>query len=336
MVLTVKAKLKDAQKIKKLLISKEIYTQSYKVKIEKGYIYLPVTKKISRPKLEFVNKRLTKVERNISLQTVLKQKLTKKELETVPSAFDIVGDIAIIDIKDEIKKHEKFIAQTLLNLHKNIKTVMKKASIYTGEFRLQKKTHLAGKRTKITMHKESGVRIKLDVDKVYFSSRLANERLRIAKQIKKREDVLVMFSGCAPYPLIIAKNSPAKRIVGIEKNPIGHKYALENLTLNKKISGRIELYKGDVRKIIPKLKQKFDRILMPLPKSAEDFLPDALKVTRKGTIIHFYDFLDEDEIPDTAIAKIKKHIKNFKVLRIVKCGQFSPSVFRICVDFKLE
>ena len=67
-----------------------------------------------------------------------------------------------------------------------------------------------------------------------------------------------------------SKNSPAKHIVGIEKNPIGHKYALENLRLNTKIAGKIELLKGDVRKVAPKLKKKFDRILMPLPKSAED------------------------------------------------------------------
>ncbi|MCK4669696.1 MAG: class I SAM-dependent methyltransferase family protein [Nanoarchaeota archaeon] len=336
MVLTVKSKQKYAQKIKKLLISKDIFNQDYKIKREKGYVYLPVTKKISKPRLDFADKKLTKVEKKVSLQAVLKQKLTKNELEAVPSAFDIVGEIAILEIKDEIKKHEKFIARTLLKLHKNIKTVVKKASIHAGEFRLQKMKHLAGKRTKIAMHKESGVRIKLDVEKVYFSARLSNERLRIAKQIKKREDILVMFSGCAPFPLVIAKNSPAKRIVGIEKNPIGHKYALENLNLNKKVSGRVELYKGDVRKIIPKLKQKFDRILMPLPKSAEDFLPDALRAARKGTIIHLYDFLDEEDIPDVAIAKIKKHVKKFKILRVVKCGQFSPSVFRICVDFKLE
>ncbi|MBW3011378.1 class I SAM-dependent methyltransferase family protein [Candidatus Woesearchaeota archaeon] len=336
MVLTVKVKSKDTQKIKKVLIDKGIFNQGYKVKREKGFVYLPVLKRITKPKLEFADKKLDLIERKGSLQSILAKDLTSKELEAVPSAFDIVGDIAILEIKDEIKKHEKLVAQTLLKLHKNIKTVVKKASIHGGEFRTQKMKHLAGEQKKIAVHRESGVLIKLDVEKVYFSARLSNERLRIANLVKKGEDVLVMFSGCAPYPLVIAKNSPAKHIVGIEKNPTGHKYALENLKLNKGIANKIELFKGDVRKIIPKLNRKFDRIVMPLPKSAEDFLPDALKAAKKGAVIHLYDFLDEKDIPDAAIEKIRKHVHKFKVLKIVKCGQFSPSVYRICVDFRLE
>ena len=39
---------------------------------------------------------------------------------------------------------------------------------------------------------------------------------------------------------------------------------------------------GDVRDVVPKLKKKFDRILMPLPKSAEEFLDIALSASKKG------------------------------------------------------
>ena len=82
----------------------------------------------------------------------------------------------------------------------------------------------------------------------------------------------------------------------------------------------------------------FDRILMPLPKSAESFLDVALKASKKGTIIHFYDFLHDDEFCK-AEEKIKKACKKLglkpKILRTVRCGQHSPHVFRICVDFKV-
>lgn len=336
MVLTVKAKPADAQKVKKLLVSKGVFDQDYKIKREKHYVFLPVKRRIARPKLEYANKRLEKIERKKSLQEVLEKRLTEKELESAPASFDIVGDIAIIEIKDEIKKHEKFIAQALLRLHKNIKTVVKKASAHGGEFRVQKMKHLAGEKKKVTVHRESGVRIKLDIEKVYFSARLSHERLRIADQVKKGEQVLVMFSGCAPYPLVIARNSPAKHIAGIEKNPAAHRYAMQNLELNRGVAGRITLYKGDVRQVIPGLDRKFDRIVMPLPMSAEDFLADAFKAAKKGTIIHFYDFLEEKDIPDAAIRKIKRRRKKSRILRTVKCGQFSPSVYRICVDFRIE
>ncbi|MBW3018327.1 class I SAM-dependent methyltransferase family protein, partial [Candidatus Woesearchaeota archaeon] len=187
-------------------------------------------------------------------------------------------------------------------------------------------------RKKETVHKENGVVLKLNIDKVYFSVRSGTERLRIAKQVKNKENILVMFSGCAPFPLVIAKNSKPNLVVGVEKNKDGHKYALENLKLNKSITN-VELLLGDVKKIVPKLNKKFDRICMPLPKSAEDFLGCALLASKKGAIVHFYDFLDEEDIPHKAIAKIKKHVENFKVLNVVKCGQFSPKTFRVCVDF---
>jgi len=84
--------------------------------------------------------------------------------------------------------------------------------------------------------------------------------------------------------------------------------------------------------------KRFDRIIMPLPKTADEFLDDALLVSKKGTMIHFYDFLDEENFGD-AIKKIdkacSKHGIKYKVLEIVRCGQHAPHVFRICVDFEI-
>ena len=51
--------------------------------------------------------------------------------------------------------------------------------------------------------------------------------------VEDGESVLVMFSGAAPYPINIVKNSEAKEVYGIEINPIAHKYAKLNLELNK-------------------------------------------------------------------------------------------------------
>jgi tRNA (guanine37-N1)-methyltransferase len=269
-----------------------------------------------------------------SLKEALEAKLTKTQLEHLKRAYDVVGSIAILEIPKELLKKQKVIAEAVLGLHKNVKTVVKKAGIHSGKYRTQKMKILAGEKTKVTEYKENKVRLRLDVEKVYFSPRLSTERLRIANLVKKGESVLVMFSGCAPYPCVLAKNSEPKEIYGIEINPAGHKFAEENVRLNK--ISNVKLFKGDVRKVVPKLGKTFDRILMPLPKSAEDFLDVALSAANKGTIIHFYDFLHRDEF-QKAVAKIekacKKAKKKCKVLAITKCGQHAPRVFRICVDF---
>ena len=273
----------------------------------------------------------------VTLRQTLKGKLTEKEFSYLRTAFDIVGDIAIIEIPDELVKKEKVIANALLVLLKNVKVVCKKAGMHEGVFRTQKMKVLAGERRKETVHKENDVRVKIDIEKVYFSSRLSTERKRIYEQVKPNENVLVMFSGCGIYPLVIGRNSKAKVVYGIEINPDAHRLAEESVKLNK-LESKIKLFNGDVKKVIPKLNKKFDRIVMPLPKSAEDFLDDALVCSKKNTMVHFYDFLDEKEF-DKAHDKINKACKRnkrkFKILRTVKCGQFSPGVFRICVDFRI-
>ncbi|MBR9690495.1 class I SAM-dependent methyltransferase family protein [Candidatus Woesearchaeota archaeon] len=273
----------------------------------------------------------------MKLKEMLKDELTKREIRLLPSSFDVVGDILIFtDFPKELEKKEKIIGEKVIENRKNINVVLKKTEKYANEFRTPVLSHIAGEKRKETIHKENNVRLKLDVEKVYFSTRSSNERLRISKLVKEGESVLVMFSGCTPFVCVIAKNANPSKIVGVEINPVGHEYGLENVKLNK--LENVKLINGDVREVVPSLNEKFDRILMPLPKSAENFLDTALSVAKKGTILHFYDFLQEKEF-DLAKQKVLDACKrnNFecKILDVVKCGQYAPYTFRISVDFQI-
>jgi len=259
------------------------------------------------------------------LKELLKNKLKKEDLKLVPNSFDVVGDIIILDLDKKLKKYQKLIAQTLLKVHKNIRVVVKKKGIHYGKYRLQRYKVIGGERRKETIHKENNVNIKLNIQTCYFSPRLGTERLRVASLVKAGEKILVMFSGVGPFPLAISKNSKVKEIYAIELNKKACKYAKENLKLNK--ISNIKLFCGDVRKVIPKLDKKFDRILMPLPKGAKTYLDLALKVIKTKGIIHLYMFLQEDEIK-----KVK--LEGFKILRRVKCGQYSPRLYRVCLDIR--
>ncbi len=339
-MLALKVLLKDAEKAKQLLLEKRILNLSYNPQKTVTEIHFPVTSKDNRILHEikpshYVETKLQKAKENKTYKEHL-AKLTKAQKTMLPSSYDVVGDIIIIELKKDIIKKEKKIGEALLKANRGIKTILRKSGQHEGEFRTQKLKLIAGENKKETVYKENNVKLKLDVEKVYFSSRLSTERKRICSQIKKGENILVMFSGCGPYPLVISKNTDAKKIFAIEKNPIAHNYAVENATINK--LKNIELIKGDVRTVIPKLKNKFDRILMPLPKDAEDFLDLALCVSKKGTIIHFYDFEQEKDIKkaEEKIMKAgKRNKKTCKILTVVKCGQYSPGKFRICVDFML-
>ncbi|MFH1409009.1 MAG: class I SAM-dependent methyltransferase family protein [Nanoarchaeota archaeon] len=269
----------------------------------------------------------------MKLKELVEGKLTKKELSMLKGGHDVIGTIAILEIDKPLRKKRFILARALLEQHKQITTVLMKQGGHVGELRVQKMGFIMGKRSKETTQVENGVRLKLDVEKVYYSPRSANERMRIARQVKKGERVLVMFSGCAPYPLVIAKHSDAHEIVGVEKNPAGHRYGMANLALNK--ATRVVLYKGDARRVVPKL-GKFDRVVMPLPKGGEDFLMLAMNALKKGGILHFYDFLHEDDIPKGAEYKIKTSAetirKKAKFLSTTRCGQQQAYVFRTCTD----
>src|SRR3989344_7746912 len=140
-----------------------------------------------------------------NLKFYLKDKLTAKELKFAPSSFDVVGDILIFsEFPKELAKKEKIIGETILKNYHHIKTVLKKTKKYSGKFRTPKLKVIAGEKRKETVCRENNVLIKLDVEKVYFSPRMSSERKRIVSFIKPNESVLVMFSGSAPYPLVIA------------------------------------------------------------------------------------------------------------------------------------
>jgi tRNA (guanine37-N1)-methyltransferase len=271
-----------------------------------------------------------------SVKEILKKKLRAKELALVPSSFDLVGDILIFaDFPDALKK-QKLVAESFLDFYKNIKVICKKTKKYSGTFRTPRLKILAGEKRKETIHRENNCAFRLNVETCYFSPRLGHERKRIAQLVKSGEKILVMFSGVAPYPLTIARNSKAKLVCAIEKNPKAHKYAEDNIRLNK--VSNVRLFRGDVKSVLPKMKLAFDRVIMPLPKGAETFLEIALpKVKRNGTL-HFYDFQGEDDFSEAAqkiFAACKKAKKKCKILGIVKCGQYSPRVFRVCVDVKV-
>ena len=334
------AKPKKLESLKKELHSKSIALKGEKI-IKKGTDYIipiiddyPKSLDNSYKIVDISAKRSSKLK---SFKELAKEIVPNEKFTLLKTAYDMLGSIGILEIDKELYSYKRKLGEALLKSNKNLKTALRKSGSHEGDYRIQSFEYLAGEKTTIALHKENNVSIALDISKMYFSPRLSTERKRISQLIKPQEDVLVMFSGCAPYVCVISKNTPASSVLGVEINKEAHIYGLRNIEKNK--IKNAELMNGDVRKVLPKLKARFDRIIMPLPKSAGDFLDCAFLVCKDKSWIHMYEFAKEDEfekIEEFVKQLCRKHSFLISHIKTHKCGQQSPREYRICVDFHIK
>ena len=278
-----------------------------------------------------------------SIKDSLRSVLTAEELKRLVSGFDTLGNIAIIEVPKGLGKKQRLIAKAVLDSNPAIKTVVKKTGAHQGKFRVEPVRFLAGEKNLTADYRESGCRFRVSLGKVFFSPRLSMERLRIAKLIQPGEVVGAFFAGVGPFPIVFAKNSEMKQAVAIELNPVAVKDLKFNIGLNKlnpdKKNPVIIALEGDVNKIVPKkFKGRFDRIAMPIPKSANTFLKAALLgIKPSGGVIHFYSF-SSAENPFEPIEKIIEaecEKNGFKVKFVFErqVRTFSKDTVQVVIDF---
>lgn len=248
-------------------------------------------------------------------------------------AYEVIGDrtksVAIIG---EDVKNPKKAAKEIMERHKAVKSVLQKTDKRQGKFRLHPIKLIKGSRNTEVIHKEYNYLIKVDPRKVYFSPREGTERQRIADMVKSGERILVMFSGASPYAIAIAKKHPHNEIINVEINLKAVIYAQKNVRLNNLTN--IKNICWDVREA--RGLGKFNRIVMPLPEKAIDYLDEALLHSKKGTIIHLYGFAKDSKELERKV-KLKAYVYNFKykIVGKQKVLPYSPRISKIRLDIKI-
>ena len=254
-------------------------------------------------------------------------------------SFDILGSVAIVKFpRGSSASVKKKRAEKIMKENNGIKTVLEKVGKFKGRLRTMDTKFVYGENTKEVLYKENGCLFRFNVDTCYFSSRLASERKEIADIIKKGEKVLVLFGGIAPFAVVIAKHSKASMVVSVELGKECNKYAKENVKRNK--LGNVEIIQGDVRKVLPRLKNKikFDRIVMARPNLKDSFLDVAFPLAKKSGIIHYYGFYKESEVDNLKNLineEARKAKKKIKILKIKRAGDIGVRKFRYRVDFRV-
>ncbi len=322
-MLYAKASAKDAERVKRNLSRLDVLDRNNIVQHSGSYVYFPVIIKDARIKkliegraVSLVNRGKSKADQRQTHHEILRGSLTEKELGALTRGFDLFGDIALIDVPQELKDKEALVGKAVLQANPRIKTVLAKAGPISGIFRTRKMRFVSGKKNFVALHKENGCVFKFDVRKVFFSSRFAFERTRISNMVGDKERVMVMFAGVGPFAIEIAKAHKKSKVVAIELNKRGYDYMKENIILNK--TDNVAPVLGDVRREAENFRGFADRIIMPMPKSSEKFLDEALAVAGKKAVVHLYTFAPAADLFGQAKAAIKSHAaKNCYAARFI-------------------
>jgi tRNA (guanine37-N1)-methyltransferase len=225
------------------------------------------------------------------LRKILSRVLSSEDVSKVYNSFDVVGDIAIIKLPCTSMEMAQSVAEAIMSGHRNVKTILVQESPVAGDLRLRRLRHVAGENKTITVHRETGCLFAVDVAECYFSPRLSHERMRIARIVETGETVVNMFAGVGCFSIMIAKHSSAAKVFSIDVNPAAVKFMQENVRLNR-VYGKVTPLLGDSEKIVnSRLQHVADRVLMPLPEKALEYLPCAVSALKaSGGWIHYYGF----------------------------------------------
>ncbi|MFH1685218.1 MAG: class I SAM-dependent methyltransferase family protein [Candidatus Micrarchaeota archaeon] len=313
----------QGEKIRQKLTEKAIFAAEYPILSEGSYLLFPVNGPYGD--FEIVERAAEKRELPfLKLKDALADLLDENELQNLTTSFDLIGDIAILEIPESLSPKEKQIGEALLKVHKNIKTVLKKLGPMEGEYRVRRLRFIAGEDKTETTYREHNCLMRFDVSKVYFSIRLSTERKRISDLVKAQERILVLFAGVGPFALVIAKDHPDADITAVELNPDAVASMKENIILNK--FPNISVLSGDARAFNY---GDFDRVIMPLPHSADKFLDLAFSAAKPGGIIHFYTLADSKNPLEDAKSKIKTNyeISSWRIVR-----PYSADIVQVVLD----
>jgi len=278
------------------------------------------------------------------LKNRLSQFVSSEDLAYIYDSYDVIGDIAIIRVTEKSRKYSGIIAETIMNVQKNVKTVLAQTSSVCEDFRLRKLNFVAGENKTATVHKEYGCLFSVDVEKCYFSPRLLYERMRIAKQVVNREVAVNMFAGVGCFSIVVAKHSKAEKVYSIDVNSAAIQFMQENIRLNKVYREVIPI-QGDAKEVIEKrLRRTADRVLMPLPEKAFEYLPHAVSALKEARgWIHYYDFehAKKNENPIEKVkVKVAEKLQSLGVTftipfdRVVRTT--GPNWYQIALDVKVN
>jgi len=334
------------EQVRRRLIELELLNTDLKLLSEDGKLYFPLINEEATAKVlpDLKSIEHSTGEREFTstysgpttLRNALEGKLTETELDLLPRAYDLIGDIAVLEIPDELSDHQYAIGEAFLQVRSNFTTILGKKGAIKGTLRTREYELLAGSDKTNTTHTEYGCRISVDLAKAYFSPRLLEEHNRVAHLVQTDEHVIDMFTGVGPFALHIARKVNAK-VIAVDINPDAIELLEKSMSMNRLI-GLIEPVNKDVREYAKTVETHIaDRVIMNHPSGSSDFISEACYLLKPGGTMHYYDFIGGDspegdisEKLGQLVEKSSRKIDEITLIRRVRDS--APYEYHMVVD----
>ena len=334
------------------LASKEILDRNFFVKTDDQAIILPLVRNLTEGEIGELRKLVPnassgaegfepRIRHPRTVEEALLNRLPPGLSSMLPRSFDLVGDIAVLELDSELTVHETSIAQAIMEVHKNVLAVFAKGGEISGAERIRPLRYVAGENRTRTIHKEYGCVFNVDLSKVFFSPRLSTEHQRVVQMVHQGEHVVDMFAGVGPFSILIAKRVGDVKVEAVDANPEAIELVRENARTNK-VESKVHAHLGDARDIIRKeLAQTASRVIMNHPSASKDFIRDACDaILPSGGVIHYYTFAGENwEADSRSEVELGVGASGYipeRVLGVHRVREVAPMKWQVAVDIRIS
>jgi len=271
-----------------------------------------------------------------NIKKLLSNQIPKDLVRKIPDKWEKTGNVLTIRLPKRLKKYEKEIGKKYAEVL-NCKTVLNYVGGISGKYRTPNVEIIYGSKKTETIHKENGIKYKLDPQKIMFSSGNMDERLRMANISNTNEIIIDLFAGIGYFAIPMAVYSKPKKIYACEINTLSYDYLCTNIVLNDVVSTVIPI-KGDNRETSPK--NIADRVIMGYFGDVNEFLPTAITCLKNyAGIIHYHNKFPEKVVPDEPLKTIKKIAGKYnRKIKLLKCKQvktYAPGISHFVFDIQI-
>ncbi len=217
---------------------------------------------------------------------------TSADRALLPRSFDVIGDVVLVRLPPGLESRRDEVGEALLAFVPGARIVGWDRGVH-GPERRRRIERIAGSGGWSTRHRENGLAIDVDLERAYFSPRLAREHAVVAEAVRAGDRVYDLCCGVGPFSIAIARDRRARSVVAVDANPA----AIELLrgTLARVAFGNLVTpVVASVEAFLPG-REPVERVILNLPHEGVKLLASVARAVASGGCLYYYEVVGRSE-----------------------------------------